>query len=353
MIESDKCVYTKIRGDSCIVLCIYVDDILLFGSDIRIINETKSFLSSKFDMKDMGVADVILGLKLSRTVDGISISQSHYVEKIIEKYGYKNGKIVKIPYNPSVALYKNTSGVSVSQLRYSQIIGSLMYLANCTIPDISFSVTKLSRYTSCPNRTHWEALDRVLRYLKGTISLGLHYGRFPAVLEGYSDASWIASGSSSSGCNGCTGYVFTLGGSAVAWRSTKQTILSRSTFEAELCALDTTGLEAEWLKGLMSELPMISKPIPPISVLCDNMATLERIKSSKDNHKTRGHIQVRIKTVKRLVKDGVMAIDYVKSKDNIADPLTKGLELSLVLKSRLGMGLKTLANSSTVATQPI
>ncbi|KAL0381858.1 UNVERIFIED_CONTAM: hypothetical protein Sangu_0250100 [Sesamum angustifolium] len=100
----------------------------------------------------------------------------------------------------------------------------------------------LARYTSCPDKTHWGALDRVLRYLKGTVSLAIHYGRFPAVLEGYSDASWIAK---NSGSNGCSGYVFTLGGGAVSWKSAKQTLITRSTFEAELCALDTTGTERQ------------------------------------------------------------------------------------------------------------
>ncbi|KAL0392503.1 UNVERIFIED_CONTAM: Retrovirus-related Pol polyprotein from transposon TNT 1-94 [Sesamum radiatum] len=206
--------------------------------------------SNKFEMKDMGEADVILGIKLIRSTDGIAISQSHYVEKIIEKFGYQNSRIAKTPYDSSVALFKNESGVSVAQLRYSQIIGSLQYLANGTRPDISFSVSKLARYTSCPDKTHWGALDRVLRYLKGTVSLAIHYGRFPAVLEGYSDASWIAK---NSGSNGCSGYVFTLGGGAVSWKSAKQTLITRSTFEAELCALDTTGTEAEWLFGLLSQ----------------------------------------------------------------------------------------------------
>ncbi|KAL0451634.1 UNVERIFIED_CONTAM: hypothetical protein Slati_1141500 [Sesamum latifolium] len=83
------------------------------------------------------------------------------------------------------------------------------YLANGTRPDISFSVSKLARYTSCPDRTHWGALDKVLRYLKGMVLLVIHYGRFPAVLEGYNDASCIAKNSRS---NGCSEYVFTLGG---------------------------------------------------------------------------------------------------------------------------------------------
>ncbi|KAL0421218.1 UNVERIFIED_CONTAM: hypothetical protein Slati_3144700 [Sesamum latifolium] len=123
------------------------------------------------------------------------------------------------------------------------------YLANGTRPDISFFVSKLARYTSCPDRTIWGALDRVLRYLKGMVSLVIHYGKFSIVLEGYSDASWIAK---NSGSNGCSGYVLTLGGGAVSWKSAKQALITRSTFEPELCALDTTGTEAEWLFGLLS-----------------------------------------------------------------------------------------------------
>ncbi|KAL0286941.1 UNVERIFIED_CONTAM: Retrovirus-related Pol polyprotein from transposon TNT 1-94 [Sesamum angustifolium] len=174
---------------------IYMDQpegFVAHGSCIEIITETKSFLKNKFEMKDMGATDVILGLKLTRSTDGIVISQSHYVDKIIEKFGSQNSRIAKTPYHSSVALFKNETGVSVAQLRYSQIIGSLQYLANGTRPDISFSVSKLARYTSRPDKTYWGALDKVLRYLKGTVLLVIHYGRFSAVLEGYSDASWIA-----------------------------------------------------------------------------------------------------------------------------------------------------------------
>ncbi|KAL2253467.1 UNVERIFIED_CONTAM: Retrovirus-related Pol polyprotein from transposon TNT 1-94 [Sesamum indicum] len=336
--ENDKCIYCKVKGDKMIILCLYVDDILLIGSCLDIITETKSFLKNKFEMKDMGEANVILGIKLTRSTDGITISQSHYVEKIIEKFGYQNSRIAKTPYDPSVALFKNESGVPVAQLRYSQIIGSLQYLANGTRPDISFSVSKLARYTSCPDKTHWGALDRVLRYLKGSVSLAIHYGKFHAVLEGYSDVSWIAK---NSGSNGCSGYVFTLGGGAVSWKSAKQTLITRSTFEAELCALDTTGTEAEWLFGLLSQLPIVSQPLSPIVVHCDSQTTIAKVRSRKYNQKTKRHIQVRLKSIRALVSDRVIGIDFVGTKDNVADPLTKGLNLSQVHKSRLGMGLKT------------
>ncbi|KAL0412036.1 UNVERIFIED_CONTAM: Retrovirus-related Pol polyprotein from transposon TNT 1-94 [Sesamum latifolium] len=211
------------------------------------------------------------------------------------------------------------------------------YLANGTRPDISFSVSKLARYTSCPDRTHSGALDRVLRYLKGTVSLAIHYGRFPVVLKGYSDASWIAK---NTGSNGCSGYVFTLGRGAVSWKSAKQTLIIRSTFEAELCALDTTGTEAEWLFGLLSQLFILSQPLPPIAVHCDSQTTIAKVRSRKYNQKTKRHIQVRLKSIRALVSDRVIGIDFVGTKDNVADPLTKGLDLSQVNKSRLGMGLK-------------
>ena len=126
-----------------------------------------------------------------------------------------------------------------------------------------------------------------MRYLKGTITLGLYFGRFSDVLEGYSDASWIAQ---NLGSNGVLGYVFTLRSGVVTWRSSKQIILSRSTFEAELCALDTTRMEVEWIRGLLSELLLMSKHIPAISVHCDNMTIIAKIKSLKYNYKERRHI---------------------------------------------------------------
>jgi hypothetical protein len=121
------------------------------------------------------------------------------------------------PYDPSVTLRKNKK-IARDQLRYSQIIGSLMYLASATRPNISFAVCKLSRYMSNPGNDHWHALERVLCYLKGTISFEIHYSGHPAMLEGYSDANWIFDIDQ---IYATSGYVFTLGGGAVSWRSCK------------------------------------------------------------------------------------------------------------------------------------
>ena len=116
-----------------------------------------------------------------------------------------------------------------------------MYLASATRPDISFAVSKLSRFVSNPGDEHWKALERVMRYLKGTTSYGIHYSGYPKVLEGYSDSNWI---SDADELYATSGYVFTLGCGVISWRFCKQTILTRSTMEEELTALDIATLEA-------------------------------------------------------------------------------------------------------------
>jgi hypothetical protein len=181
-------------------------------------------------MKDLGEADVILNIKLIKEDSGITLSQSHYVEKVLSHFGFIDSKPSPTPYDPSVTLRKNKK-IARDQLRYSQIIGSLMYLASAIRPDISFIVCKLSRYMSNPGNDHWHALERVLCYLKGTMSFGIHYSGHPAVLEGYSDANWI---SDIDQIYATSGYVFTLGGGAVSWRSCKQTIVTNQPWKHNL-----------------------------------------------------------------------------------------------------------------------
>ena len=134
-------------------MCLYVDDILIVGSNDEMIRTIKRLLNSKFDMKNMGLADVILGIKITRTFSGIVLSQSHYVEKILKKFNKSDTSVSRTLVDVSLHLAKNNRE-SVSQLEYSRVIRSLMYLINCTRLDIAYSVSRLSRYTSNPNATH-------------------------------------------------------------------------------------------------------------------------------------------------------------------------------------------------------
>ena len=335
--ECDKCVYTKSTQKGYVIVCLYVDDMLIIGSNHEMIQSTKKNLTGKFDMKDLGVADVILGIKISRTSEGYILSQAHYVEKILEKYNKGDLNVVRTPVDLTLHLSKNT-GSSISQLEYSRIIGSLMYLTNCTRPDIAQAVNRLSRYTSNPGHNHWKAMVRVLRYLRETSKYGLHYTRYPAVLEGYSDANWISDTADS---KSTSGFVFTLGGAAVSWKSSRQTCIARSTMESEFIALDKAGEEAEWLRNFLEDIPNWPKPVPAISIHCDSQSAIGRAQNTMYNGKSR-HIRRRHNTIRQLLSSGIITIDYVKSKENLADPLTKGLPREQVEKSSRGMGLKPI-----------
>jgi hypothetical protein len=157
-----------------------------------------------------------------------------------------------------------------------------MYLAGATRPDISFVVNKLSRFTSNPGSDHWCKLEGVMRYLRGTSTYGLHYTGYPAVLEGYSDSNWI---SNADEIKATSGYVFTIGGAAISWRSRKQTILTKSTIEAELVALESATTEAGWLKELLMDLPMVAKPVLAILLHCDNQSVFTIVGNAKENAK--------------------------------------------------------------------
>jgi hypothetical protein len=191
---------------------LYVDDILIFGTSLDVIKEVKDFLSNNFEMKDLGEADVILNIKLKRECNGgVTILRPHYVENVLSRFGYSDCQPAPTPYDPSVLIRKNRR-IAKDQLKYFQIIGSLQYLASATRPDISFAVSKLSQFVSNPGDDHWQALERVMHYLKGTVRYGIHYTGYPRVLEGYCDANWIFDADE---MYATSGYVFLLGGGAV------------------------------------------------------------------------------------------------------------------------------------------
>ncbi|KAE8689158.1 Endoglucanase 16 [Hibiscus syriacus] len=146
-----------------------------------------------------------------------------------------------------------------------------MFLMNYTRPDIAYDVSRLSRYTHNPSGEHWIALKCLLKYLKGTVDWKLEFVGFPAVLEGYCDANWV---SDNDEVSSTSGYVFTLGGATISWKSSKQTCIARSIMESEFIALDLAGQEAKWLRSLLADIPLWGRPTPPVSLLCDSQAAI-------------------------------------------------------------------------------
>ncbi|GJU60052.1 zinc finger, CCHC-type containing protein [Tanacetum coccineum] len=261
--QSNKCVYSKFDSSGKgVIICLYVDDMLIFGTDQNQVDKTKKFLSSRFSMKDMGEAGVILGIKIKRENKRIVITQSHYIEKILKKFNHEDCSPVSTPMDPVEKLNPHT-GKPVDQLEYSRAIGCLMYAMTSTRPDIAYDVGRLSRFTSNPSRQHWKVITRVFKYLRGTMNYGLSYIGYPSMLEGYSDASWI---NHVEDLSSTSGWVFLLGGGAISWASKKQTCITGSTMKSEFVALVAAGKEAEWLRNLIHEILIWPKPIALIYI---------------------------------------------------------------------------------------
>lgn len=171
---------------------------------------------------------------------------------------------------------------------------------NYTRLDIVYAVSWLSRYSSNPRHDHWDALIRVLRHLKYTLNHGLHYTKYPPVLEGYSDANWISDNTETKSTNG---YVFILGGAAVSWKSSKQTCIARSTMESKFIALDKAGEEAKWLRNFLEGIPIWPKLVTTICIHCDSIAAQSRAKNNVYDGKFR-HMRRRHNTIKQLLSSG-------------------------------------------------
>lgn len=179
----------------------------------------------------------------------------------------------------------------------------------------------------------------MLCYLRGATSYGIYYTGYPSVLKGYSDSNWI---SDADEIKATSGYVFTLTSATVSWRSCKQTILTRSTIEAELVALNIAIVEAEWLRELLLDLPPVEKPIPAFLIYCGNQTVLIKVISTKDNMKSSRHVKRRFKSVKKLRNSGVITVNYIRTEKNLADPFTKGLAQKAISVASMDMGMRPI-----------
>ena len=172
--ECDKCIYSKSWNNLHVIISLYVDDMLIFGSNMHVINETKNMLKSHFDMKDLGEANFILDKKITKTCDGIFLDQSHYVKKILKKYNFHDHKSVATSFDFSIHLFPiNNDKEIFNQKDYASIIGNLRYATDCTRPNIAYAVGVLSIFTSKPRRDHLLATKQVMISLIGYQKLWL------------------------------------------------------------------------------------------------------------------------------------------------------------------------------------
>ncbi|KAL0329132.1 UNVERIFIED_CONTAM: Retrovirus-related Pol polyprotein from transposon RE2 [Sesamum radiatum] len=236
------------------------DDILLTGSSTSDIDAVKTYMDRLFTIKDLGPAKYFLGLQLPRSDHGLLVFQTKYLTDILEDANMMDAKPTSTPIPPGFKFSHDDGSLLPSPDKYRRHVGHLLYL-RFSRPDISFSVQQLSQFLQHPRTSHWAAAIHVLRYLKGTISLGLFFSAHSSLqLSAYSDTSWAACLDSR---RSVTGSCVFLGSSLISWKTKKQAIVSRSSAEAEYRSMGSTVCELLWISYILCELQVdLQLPIP-------------------------------------------------------------------------------------------
>ena len=310
--HADPCIFIKRseESDNLIVIAIYVDDLIIIASTEGEMTHVKSGLSSHFKMTDLGSLHFCLGVNMEQTEEGVILSQKQYIEKLLERYGLQDANPVSTPMDLNVKLVAD-DGYSkpVDRIRYKSMIGSLLYAAIATRPDISHAVGALSKFSSAPTEVHLTAVKRFLRYLKGTIGLSLQYKHtLNSEIVGFSDADWAN--------------VFMWSGGAICWLSQKQLTVAVSTAESEYIALSSAAQEAVWLQRLLVDLG--EDCTQPLTIMEDNQGAIAMTNNPVQHRRTK-NIDIRYHFVRGHVLNSTVQIKYCCTKNMLADLFTKPL----------------------------
>lgn len=326
--KADTSLFLKFTKTSTIFVLVYVDDILITGSSSEEIQALIRQLNNTFSLKDLGDLHYFLGIEVNPISTGLHLSQTRYITDLLTRANMDKAKALPTPMVSNSSLSSRQGTPIPNPQHYRSLVGALQYIT-ITRPDIAFTVNKVSQFSHQPLDTHYKAVKRILRYLKGTLQHGLVLKRSPNLsLTGFSDADW---GGDPDDRRSITGYCVFLGANAITWSSKKQTTVSRSSTEAEYRSLANLTTEVIWIQTLLQELrvPLSQKPI----LWCDNLSTVA-LSANPVFHSLSKHFELDLHFVRERVIDRRIEVNHVPSYEQVADILTKPLSLDNFLKFR-------------------
>ncbi|CAH9090143.1 unnamed protein product [Cuscuta epithymum] len=331
--RADHSLFIFQQGPITTFALIYVDDVILAGNNAPHISTVKGYLDTQFSIKDLGKLKYFLGIEVARSPDSFILSQRKYTLDILEESGFLAGRPCSFPMEQNLKLRPDDNSPLVDVSSYRRLIGRLLYLT-VTRPDIVYSVSQLSQFLSNPRQTHLDAATRVLRYLKQTPGQGIFLSSDPDFgLKGYCDSDWA-------GCpftrRSSTGYFITIGTSPVSWRTKKQSVVSRSSAEAEYRAMAITISEILWLRWLLRDLTI--NHTGPTPLYCDNQAA-RHIALNPVFHERTKHVEMDCYFVRERVASKEIQPYSIHTDNQVADIFTKalGADRFQFLRSKLGV----------------
>eukprot|EP00873_Tetraselmis_striata_P006196 jgi/Tetstr1/426460/TSEL_016761.t1 len=313
---------TWVGGQLICILVVYVDDMIFAFKDAVWAADFKTALGARFDIKDLGVCAWALGMAVERDWDNatLKVHQAKYIDDMLHKFNLADAYAVSTPAEVGADVPGSNKPLA-AEMPYQALVGSLLYAMVATRPDIAEAVSKLCRVMAKPEERHWQAAKRVLRYLKGTKTLGLTFsgGKADGLLHGYCDADWAGDVVSR---RSTTGFVFMLCGAAVSWKSQLQATVALSTAEAEYMALCAAVCEALFLRELLRELCCAQSEATVIFE--DNQSCIALTRNPMTHGRSK-HIAIKYHFTREKVLSGEVAIEYCPTAQMVADALTKAL----------------------------
>ena len=277
---------------------------------------------ARYEMKDLGIARKFLGMDIEYGEDGqIKVHVASYLEDVLERHGLLDCNPVSTPMlNTEKLVPAIDSDALADRAEYQQIVGEVMFAGLVARPDIMCAISKLSQFGTNPTSTHLQAAKHLLRYLKGTIRLGITYSAPPQEPHAFSDSDWAGDVNSR---RSRTGYLIKLNNGAIIWRTILQLTVALSTTEAEYMAMAEALKEIMWLRQFLIDLDY-GDPDLATTLFTDNQGALA-LAENPVSHARSKHIDIRHHFIRNAVIAGTVFVQYIPTDSMTADSLTKAL----------------------------
>lgn len=315
--SADQCIFHGTIKGADVYLALFVDDGLIASKSREILDDIISKMREYFDIS-LGDASYFVGIQIERNRDKgtMIIHQQAYINKMIKMFGMSDAKPLSVPADPNVtlrAVYEN------NDVPYREAVGSLMFVATVSRPDIAFAVHNVSRYINKHNDFHWQAVKRIMKYFIGTANYGIKYEKSDNELIGFCDSDYANDIDTRKSVGG---FVFCLSNGAITWSSQKQNIVALSTTEAEYVAAASATKEIVWIRKLLTDIGCECNGGTVLYI--DNQSAI-RLAKNPEFHKRTKHIDIRYHYIREKVQEKEIFVEYVQTVNQRADIFTKAL----------------------------
>ena len=324
-LNPDSCVYIYNQNNTVVITTLYVDDLLVIGSNVRVTETIKKKLKDNFQMSDLGDVSLVLVMQVTRDrkKGTLTISQEDYTKSILARFGMENCQPSSIPRTGSEISTEQPAETLLNTeqtQRCQAITGSIMYLAQITRYDVMYAVCQFARAMSKPSKAHMGVAKQLLRYLAGTTDFNIVYKGGGFKLSAFSDANW---GNNPDNGKSTSAYLVMLSKAPISFKSGIQSLTAMSTMEAELVASALAMKESVFCSNMMTELGF-GQQFGEVPLYIDNTATLHVLGNQAFSSRTK-HIALRYFYVRELVTEGAISIHYIPTDLQLADMGTKFL----------------------------